>query len=89
MQECRRFSFCLHVHPCDVRHHMDVTHPFLKGFEMKVLVIPDVHLKPWMFDRASELMKSEKADQAVCLTDIPDDWNQELNLDLYFGVYGV
>ena len=24
---------------------------------MKVLVIPDIHLKPWMFRRASELMK--------------------------------
>ena len=54
---------------------------------MKVLVIPDVHLKPWMFDRASDLMKTEKADQAVCLMDIPDDWNQELNLDLYMQTY--
>ena len=50
---------------------------------MKVLVIPDIHLKPWMFARASELMKSENADSAVCLMDIPDDFNQEYNLDLY------
>ena len=40
---------------------------------MKILVIPDVHLKPWMFHRASELMKEIKADQAVCLMDIADN----------------
>ena len=50
---------------------------------MKALVIPDVHLKPWMFERAMELMKERVADQAVCLMDIPDDWGQESNLDLY------
>ena len=40
---------------------------------MKVLVIPDVHLKLWMFQRASELMKETGADRAVCLMDIADD----------------
>ena len=50
---------------------------------MKVLVIPDVHLKPWMFERAAELLKEGNADRAVCLMDIPDDWRQEFNLDLY------
>ena len=50
---------------------------------MKVLVIPDVHLKPWMFDRAAEILRSGAADQAVCLMDIPDDWGQEYNLGLY------
>lgn len=50
---------------------------------MKVLVIPDVHLKPWMFERASEIMKAGHADKAVCLMDIPDDWRQEYNLRLY------
>ena len=54
---------------------------------MKVLVIPDVHLKPWMFERASELMKEGKADRAVCLMDIPDDWRQEFNLDLYINTF--
>lgn len=54
---------------------------------MKVLVIPDVHLKPWMFERASELMKEGKADRAVCLMDIPDDWRQEFNLDLYIKTF--
>ena len=52
-----------------------------------VLVIPDVHLKPWMFDRASDLMKEKKADRAVCLMDIADDWNQSLNIDLYNRTY--
>lgn len=47
---------------------------------MKVLVIPDVYLKPWMFARASELMQKENVEQAVCLMDIADDWNQQYNL---------
>ena len=50
---------------------------------MRVLVIPDAHLKPWMFDRAIEIMKTGAADQAVCLMDIPDDWGKEYNLGLY------
>ena len=54
---------------------------------MKVIVIPDVHLKPWTFSRASELMKETEADRAVCLMDIPDDWNQQLNIDLYIDTF--
>ena len=54
---------------------------------MKILVIPDVHLKPWMFRRASELMKMNIADKAICLMDIADDWNQQYNLDLYIQSY--
>lgn len=54
---------------------------------MKVLVIPDVHLKPWMFQRASELMKETGADRAVCLMDIADDWNKQFALDLYEQTY--
>ena len=54
---------------------------------MKVLVIPDVHLKPEMFDRAAALMKSQSVDRAVCLMDIPDDWKQQYNLDLYIRTY--
>lgn len=41
----------------------------------KVLVIPDVHLKPWMFERASRLM--ERADVAVVLGDLVDDWGRQ------------
>lgn len=54
---------------------------------MKVLVIPDVHLKPWMFDAAADAMKSSKADKAVCLMDIPDEWGQGANLDLYIKTF--
>lgn len=50
---------------------------------MKVLVIPDIHLKPWIFIRAAELMRKGAADRAVCLMDIADDWNLEMNLLLY------
>ena len=54
---------------------------------MRVLVVPDVHLKPWMFRRASELMKETESDRAVCLMDIADDWQQQFNLDLYIQTY--
>lgn len=50
---------------------------------MKVLVIPDIHLKPFIFEQASRLMADQIAERAVCLMDIPDDWNQKLNIDLY------
>ena len=54
---------------------------------MKVVVIPDVHLKPWMFEKAAELMKCASADGAVCLMDIADDWMQQYNIDLYIRTY--
>lgn len=54
---------------------------------MRVLVIPDIHLKPWLFDRAERIMENEKADKAVCLMDIPDDWGRELDIDLYRETY--
>lgn len=50
---------------------------------MRILVIPDIHLKPWMFKRAAYLMEKGVAEKAVCLMDIPDDWDQDVNLDLY------
>ena len=54
---------------------------------MKILIIPDVHLKPWMFERASELLKEGHAERAVCLMDIADDWMQQYNIDLYIETY--
>ena len=54
---------------------------------MKILVIPDVHLKPHMFQRASDLLKENIADRAVCLMDIADDWHQQFNVDLYTQTY--
>lgn len=49
----------------------------------RVLVIPDVHLKPQMFDRAEKILDSDQADFAVQLGDLFDDWDQELNIELY------
>jgi len=40
---------------------------------MKVFVIPDVHLKPRIFYRASVIMHQGIADRVVCLMDIADD----------------
>ena len=39
----------------------------------KVFVIPDVHLKPWMFDKAEELLSRSEYDKIVCLGDRYDD----------------
>ena len=50
---------------------------------MKVLVIPDVHLKNWIFDKAENVLKSGKAERAVCLMDMPDDWDMEFQIDRY------
>lgn len=50
---------------------------------MKVLVIPDVHLKPHMFKQAAALLQQKVADQAVCLMDLPDDWNKQYDIALY------
>ena len=54
---------------------------------MKALVIPDVHLKPGMFKRADKIIEQGAAERAVCLMDIPDDWNQEYNLELYMETF--
>lgn len=50
---------------------------------MKVLVIPDIHLKTWIFDRAENILKAGKADRAVCLMDMPDDWDMEFQIERY------
>ncbi len=50
---------------------------------MKVLVIPDCHLKPNMFKRAAELLEKRMADRAVYLGDTPDDYNCQNNIPLY------
>ena len=48
---------------------------------MKVLVIPDIHLKPWIFDKAETIRKAGKADRTVCLMDIPDEWDMGHRLE--------
>lgn len=54
---------------------------------MRVLVIPDVHLKPKLFDYAEKILKDGKADIAVCLMDIPDDWGSGLYIEKYERTY--
>lgn len=48
-----------------------------------ILCIPDVHLKPYMFDKAKAILESGQADMAVQLGDLVDDWGEEFNLGLY------
>ena len=62
---------------------------------MKVLVIPDVHLRWYMFDEAAEIYKKMAAQElltekqerqsvgVVCLMDLPDDWGKEDDLASY------
>ena len=42
---------------------------------MKVLIIPDVHLKPWIFDQAEDIMRDKDFDRAVFIGDLVDDWD--------------
>lgn len=53
---------------------------------MRVLVIPDCHLKPWMFEKAAAIMSGKRTDNAVCLMDIPDDFGKD-DPDLYKKAY--
>ena len=48
----------------------------------RVLVIPDVHLKPWIFDEAEKVDKNSYEDVAV-LGDLVDDWGKGNDLDAY------
>ena len=54
---------------------------------MRILVIPDIHLKKWLFDRAETIMKAGKADRAVCLMDMPDDWGMEFQVERYKEIF--
>ena len=49
----------------------------------KVLVLPDIHLKPWILDKAEELATKYDPDAFVFIGDLVDNWKQEYNLDLY------
>lgn len=40
-----------------------------------------------MFDRASEILKSGLAERAVCLMDIPDEFDQQNNVALYIRTF--
>jgi len=48
----------------------------------RVLVIPDVHLKPWIFDMADRVDENSY-DDIVILGDLVDDWGKGNDLDAY------
>lgn len=50
---------------------------------MRCLILPDVHLKPGIFDRADKILASGQADFAIQMGDLVDDWGQEFNVALY------
>ena len=56
---------------------------------MKVLVISDVHLKPWIIETAGQMMERHGFDNAVFLGDFADDWDRERNIDLYKETYAA
>src|SRR5699024_12387364 len=37
--------------------------------------------------RSDKIMEQGAVERAVCLMDIPDDWNQEYNLELYMETF--
>jgi hypothetical protein len=49
----------------------------------RVLIIPDIHLKPQLFDRAEKILLSGQADFAIQLGDLVDDWKKEYDFVLY------
>ncbi|MBR3736876.1 MAG: metallophosphoesterase family protein, partial [Lachnospiraceae bacterium] len=50
---------------------------------MKILIIPDVHLKPHIIDEAAQCMCYGNYDIAVFLGDFVDDWEQQRNIKAY------
>ncbi len=55
----------------------------------KVLVVPDVHLKPWMVERAERRAGKEEYAQVVFLGDVADDWGKERDVGLYEQTYNA
>ena len=41
----------------------------------KAFIIPDVHLKPWMFEEAAKRISEGEYDHIVMLGDLVDDWD--------------
>lgn len=50
---------------------------------MKVFIIPDIHLKPWILDKADMLVKRGDYDKIIFLGDFVDDWGKQYNIGLY------
>lgn len=49
----------------------------------RAVIIPDVHLKPRLFDIAEQVINSGNADFAIQLGDMVDDWGEGFNISLY------
>lgn len=56
---------------------------------MRVIVIPDIHLKGWLFRGAATILDAGLADRSVCLMDIPDDFGMTMNTDLYRKTFDI
>lgn len=54
---------------------------------MRCLVIPDVHLKSWIFDLV-EFIPKEFYDKIIFVGDLVDEWGQEANSMLYERCFG-
>ena len=54
---------------------------------MKILVIPDIHLKTDIIDKAITEMERGKYDNAVFLGDFVDDWGKQSNIGLYDAIF--
>ena len=56
---------------------------------MKVLVMGDCHLKPWMFKRAEELMEEYEIEVLVFIGDLVDDWKKQYSIEAYIDTMDV
>ena len=56
---------------------------------MKVLVMGDCHLKPWMFKRAEELMEEYEIEVLVFIGDLVDDWKKQYSIETYIDTMDV
>ena len=49
----------------------------------KAFVIPDIHLKPCIFEEAEKKISAGEYERIVLLGDLVDEWGQERNIALY------
>ncbi len=56
---------------------------------MKILVIPDIHLKTQIIEEADALMQTGSYDRALFIGDLVDDWGQQQNDGLYLQTFNA
>lgn len=54
---------------------------------MKILAVPDIHLKTEILDKAEQILSEGKADKCVFLGDYNDEWGCEEDTEKYISVY--